>query len=143
MPVLFPLLFFMLLLTSCGEVERVGIRVGDVNANVELAFTNEARRKGLMGRERLGRSEGMLFVFPREKVREMWMLNVPIPLDVGFFDRRGQLLDWQTMAPDGGRKIYRSSAPALYVLEMNRGWFARHQIEAGARLELPHPIAGR
>ena len=132
-----------MLLTACSEVERVGIQVDGVSARVELAYTVEGRRLGLMGRQQLGRDEGMLFVFPREKVLEMWMLNVRIPLDVGFFDRNGRLLGWRSMRVDGGTAIYASTAPALYALEMNQGWFERYPIAPGAQLRMPFPVEAR
>ena len=135
--------FIFLLLTACSEVDRVGIQVDDINARVELIYTSEARRKGLMRRQQLDRDEGMLFVFPREKVLEMWMLNVQIPLDVGFFDRNGRLLGWRSMGVDGGTAIYASTAPALYALEMNQGWFERYPIAPGAQLRLPFPVEAK
>ncbi len=96
-----------------------------------------------MQRPSLAADEGMLLVFPRALVLEMWMLNTLIPLDVGFFDRQGRLINWLSMEPDGGRRIHTSSAPARYALEMNQGWFTRHHIRAGARLVLPHPVDAR
>ena len=126
---------FILLLMACSEVERVGINVDSIGARVELAYTPEGRRLGLMGRQQLGTNEGMLFVFPQEKVLEMWMLNVQIPLDVGFFDRNGRLLGWHSMGVDGGTAIYASFAPALYALEMNQGWFERHGVKTDDRVE--------
>jgi len=140
-----PFITFILatLLTACSEVELVGIQVDSIDARVELAYTAEARRQGLMRRQQLGRDEGMLFVFPQEKVLEMWMLNVQIPLDVGFFDRTGRLLGWRSMGVDGGMAIYESTAPALYALEMNQGWFERYPIALGAKLRLPFPVEAR
>ncbi len=139
---LLPLLFLTLLF-GCSDANRVEIQVNNVNAWVELAATPEGRRQGLMGRDVLGRDEGMLLVFPDERIIEMWMLNTEIPLDVGFFDRSGRLLQWLTMLPDGGKRIYASPAPALYALEMNRGWFQRFGLRPGAQLHLPEPVVGK
>jgi uncharacterized membrane protein (UPF0127 family) len=128
-----------------GDDGRVwlDIEVGGISARVELAATGNARREGLMQRPSLAADEGMLLVFPRALVLEMWMLNTLIPLDVGFFDRQGRLINWLSMEPDGGRRIHTSSAPARYALEMNQGWFTRHHIRTGARLVLPHPVDAR
>ena len=127
-------------LAACDDSERLHIRVGDSEALVEIANTPDARRQGLMHRRQLGENEGMLFVFPGERVLQMWMLNTLIPLDAGFFDADGVLLNHLTMQPDGGRRIHRSAAPARYVLEMNSGWFRRAGIEPGAKLQLPRTI---
>jgi uncharacterized membrane protein (UPF0127 family) len=97
---------------------------------------------GLMQRQDLGRDEGMLLVFPAPRVQQIWMLNTPIPLDAGFFDADGVLLNTVSMSPDGGRTIHESTGPAIYALEMNIGWFERNGLSPGARLNLPLPIVG-
>jgi uncharacterized membrane protein (UPF0127 family) len=132
-----------LLLVSCGDDRYVVVDVGGVEARVEVAATSDARRQGLMGRNALDEDHGMLLVFPREKVLKIWMLNTPLPLDVGFFDRHGVLINALSMEPDGGAVVHHSDAPALFALEMNRGWFARNDIGKGAKLNLPHTIVGR
>ena len=91
----------------------------------------------------LEEDHGMLLVFPREKELKIWMLNTPLPLDVGFFDRHGVLINSLSMEPDGGAVVHHSDAPALFALEMNQGWFKRNGIGKGARLNLPHAIVGR
>ena len=133
-------LCLILWLVGCGEPERLNIRVGDKQAWVEVADSPEARRQGLMHRQQLATDQGMLFVFPGEQVIQMWMLNTIIPLDAGFFDADGVLLNWVSMLPDGGRQIHRSQGPAHYVLEMNRGWFQGAGLASGALLRLPWPV---
>jgi len=137
-----PLWWILALLAGCNESELVDIRVDGVGAWVEIADTDERRRKGLMQRQDLGQDEGMLLVFPTPRVQQIWMLNTPIPLDAGFFDADGVLLNIASMSPDGGRTIHASKGPAIYALEMNIGWFERNGIRSGARLNLPFPILG-
>ncbi len=79
-------------------------------------------------------------VFPREKTLKVWMLNMSIPIDVGFFDKNGLLLNTFSLEPDVGLAIYASEGPAIYALEMNKGWFKQHAIEKRAKLHLPYPI---
>ena len=59
-----PLWWILALLAGCNESELVDIRVDGVGAWVEIADTDERRRKGLMQRQDLGQDEGMLLVFP-------------------------------------------------------------------------------
>ncbi len=138
-----PLWGVLALLAGCNESELVEIRVDGVSAWVEIADTDERRRRGLMQRQDLGRDEGMLLVFPTPRVQQIWMLNTPIPLDAGFFDADGVLLNTVSMSPDGGRTIHESMGPATHVLEMNIGWFERNALRPGARLNLPYVIEGR
>jgi len=132
-----------MLFSGCEGMERVRVQVGPAEARVELATTPEQRKKGLMKRYQLGADEGMLLVYPKPDRLAIWMRDVPIPLDVGFFDQDGVLLNIRTMAPDGGKRIYHSVAPALYALEMKGGWYERKGIAIGARLKLPRAIKAR
>ncbi len=131
------------LLSACNGEREIRVQVDNINAWVETALTYEQRSEGLMGRESLERDHGMLFVFPEPQILKFWMLNTPLALDVGFFDAGGKLLNVAQMEPDGGKRIYRSAGPALYALEMNRGWFRRHGLRPGVRLHLPEPIGAR
>ena len=119
------------------------IEIGQHSAMVELASTPEERRQGLMGRVELGPDQGMLLAYPTSAILNIWMLNTSIPLDVGFFDARGSLVNYRSMWPDGGKLIHTSLRPAVYALEMNIGWFEQHGIEPGAVLKLPYPIQAR
>ena len=137
------LLVVLLLLSACDDKERIAIEVGQVKATVELASNPEARRQGLMGRTELGRDQGMLMVFPSPEVLSIWMLNTNIPLDVGFFDAQGKLINTVSMWPDGGKQIHNSLRPSVYALEMNMGWFERYGLKPGVKLKLPNPIQAR
>lgn len=90
---------------------------------VELADDNEERSIGLMGRATLEPGRGMLFVFEGESTREFWMKNTLIPLDILFFDARGEFVSRTTMEPchTSTCSTYPSEGPAMYVLEVNTG----------------------
>jgi uncharacterized membrane protein (UPF0127 family) len=105
---------------------------------VEVAATPAARSQGLMFRETLPEDHGMLFIWPREQRIAMWMKNTAIPLSVAFIDREFRILNIADMEPFSTR-IHASSAPALFALEVQRGWFARNGISAGDTLpDLEH-----
>ncbi|EHQ07857.1 DUF192 domain-containing protein [Leptonema illini] len=150
MPLIRPAIVLLLFLaSSCSLVSgdlwprsRIEIEIGGIPARVEVVRTKEERQQGLMHRTSLGKDEGMLFVFPEEKIQSFWMKNTLVPLDVAFFDSQGFLVDVQRMDPDDGARIYSSSSPALYAIEMNAGWFAEKDLRRFARLKLPHPIVG-
>ncbi len=125
---------------ACTGDNLIEIRVENAVAMVEVAADDDARRRGLMNRKWLAEDRGLLMVFPVERPVQIWMLNVHIPLDVGFFDESGILINRLSMLPDGGREIHRSGAPARYALEMNMGWFERMGLEPGDHLRLPYPI---
>ena len=53
---------------------------------------------GLRGVADLGGLDGMLFVFAADTTAAFGMDDVPVALDVAWFDRDGQLIDTETMA---------------------------------------------
>lgn len=121
------------------------IRVGDHPVRAELALTPEDRARGLMFRGSLGPEEGMLFVYPTARTLSFWMKNTLIPLDVGYFDGDGFLIEVRQMKVEkdhsaGRLRTYLSSEPARYALEMNAGWFAGKKIHKYARLHLPRRL---
>lgn len=130
------------LLAGCREVDRITVQVNGVDAQVEVAATPDSRQLGLMYRQQLGDDEGLLMIFAEPKEVSLWMLNTPLPLDVGFFDQQGVLRSVLPMQPDGGERLYHSPPGTLYALEMKQGWFERNALQPGASLRLPYAITG-
>ena len=121
-----------------GNSERAGlhvIRINDVNLQVEIAQTEEAASLGLMFRDNLPENQGMLFVFPNQRILSFWMRNTFIALDIAFIDETGVIVDIQRMEPLDETKNYISAAAALYALEVNAGWFEKHGIKVGATVK--------
>ncbi|OOZ36322.1 DUF192 domain-containing protein [Solemya velesiana gill symbiont] len=135
-------LWSVLLSTGCDARELVTVEVGGIPVSVEVASDPDARRIGLMSRRHLDADKGMLFVFPRQEIKAIWMRDTLIPLDVGFFDMKGMLVNYLSMEPRT-ETLHFSVAPAIYALEMNQGWYEANGIEPGMRLELPYAIQGR
>ncbi len=134
------LLLLVVSATGCEFLNADGLvsaRVDDIEVHIAIASDIESRRQGLMGRASMGPDQGMLLAYPRQLIIRLWMLDTHLPLDVGFFDRDGILVGITSMEPDGGRKVHQAPQPCMYALEMNRGWFARNNIQLGARLSLP------
>lgn len=116
-----------------GGLPTHELQLGDKTLTVEVAATPASRSQGLMFRQSLPDDHGMLFIWPREQRIAMWMKNTPIPLSVAFIDREFRILNIADMEPFSTR-AHASSAPALFALEVQRGWFARNGIAAGDTL---------
>jgi len=118
------------------------LRVKSHEIRVEVANTEESRRRGLMFRDRLGDNSGMVFSYLEAGVNAMWMKNTRIPLSVAFIDRDGRILNIADMEPFS-EQAHASAGEAAYALEMNRGWFRKRGVKAGDRVEglrrLPPP----
>ncbi len=115
-------------------VRTVRITVAGHPVTVEVADDEEERQRGLMFRDSLPDSHGMLFVYEDQKLLSFWMRNTRIPLDVAFIDRSGRIVDIQQMEPMTD-DTHTSRAPALYALEMRLGWFEEHGVEVGDTVE--------
>lgn len=131
------------LATACLALPGVPLRdlpaatvsIGEQPVRLLLAATPEQHQTGLMFRESMAEDEGMLFVYDVPKVRCMWMKNTLIPLTAAFLDQDGRILNFADMDPLTTRS-HCSEGPVLHVLEMNRGWFARHGVREGDRIDL-------
>ena len=102
-----------------------------VRAEVAADFTTRAQ--GLMYRESLAPNAGMLFVFDEAAIHCMWMKNTLIPLSVAFLDANGTIINIADMQPHS-EQSHCASKPAVFALEMTRGWFAQRNIKPGTRL---------
>ncbi len=110
------------------------ILVGGIEVQVEIADEPDERERGLMFRESLSDEEGMLFVYGTEQTLSFWMKNTPLALDIAFIDATGSIVDIQQMEPFT-EQTHLSKRPAMYALEMRKGWFADHGVAVGAQVE--------
>lgn len=116
-----------------AKLRTTTIKVGSHALRVEVAATDAERQKGLMFRERLGRNDGMLFVFDEPAYHSMWMRNTLIPLSVAFVDAKGEILNVLDMEPHSP-ETRMAAGPASYAIETNKGWFAERGLQAGDRV---------
>jgi uncharacterized membrane protein (UPF0127 family) len=101
---------------------------------VELADTEERRRRGLMFREDLALDAGMLFDFETPRVITMWMRNTPLPLDMIFIDPNGRIVSVAENTVPFSEAIVSSRYPASAVFEVNAGTARRISIKVGDRV---------
>lgn len=112
------------------------IPIADTTLKLQLALSENERRKGLMYRERLSRDHGMLFLFEEPGKRSFWMRNTGIPLDIGYFNAEGVLLEIHSLYPYDENSVHSFSDKVLIAIEVNQNWFARNNIRPGAQLDM-------
>ena len=118
------------------DLERVKLTSGMHRIDAQVAATPEQRQTGLMHRKNMPQHEGMIFVFDQPAKQCFWMKNTLIPLSAAFLSDDGTIVNIEDMKPlvlDG----HCSAQPVRYVLEMNKGWFAKKGIKAGSKLQGP------
>ena len=111
-------------------VETAG---GERSFTVEIADDAEERERGLMFREDMDASHGMLFVFEEQREVGFWMKNTPMPLDLIFIAqdgtikavKRGQPFSEATISP---------GVPVRFVLELKAGTAAANGIADGDKV---------
>jgi hypothetical protein len=107
------------------------LTIGNAKLTAEVAATPDQRATGLMHRFSLQPDHGMLFVFESPQPLAFWMRNTHIALSIAYIDVDGRILNIEDMSPHDERTHW-SRGPALYALEMKRGWFVQKGILAGA-----------
>ncbi|HSG07948.1 MAG TPA: DUF192 domain-containing protein [Longimicrobiales bacterium] len=101
----------------------------------EVARTADQRAEGLMYRQELPDGVGMLFVFETSEVRSFWMQNTYVALDIAYMDASFTIVDIQQMEPLT-TDPHESRGPAMFALEVRKGWFAERGIRVGDRAEV-------
>lgn len=134
------LVSFFIFAQADVKFEKRGIRFSNgTQLTVEVARTDEQRGHGLMFRQSLKSGTGMLFEFPQEAPLGFWMKNTLIPLSIGYFDKNRTLIEVIDMEPpvgpvrDENLPRYPSSRPAMFALEVPKGWFLEKKIKPGSK----------
>jgi uncharacterized protein len=124
---------------ACSDT-AVELRNGEAIArfNIEVADTDAERATGLMNREKLAASAGMLFVYDTPRHASFWMKNTLIPLDMIFVDSTGLVTSVHSMAKPLDKTPVDGGEGVAFVLEINGGLAKRLGIIAGSVLR--HPV---
>jgi uncharacterized protein len=117
-------------ISAAADLPTTVLTVGDHKVTAEVVVTPEQRAVGLMNRFSLKPDHGMLFVFERPEPLSFWMKNTFIPLSIAFIAADGRIVNIEDMKPQT-EDTHWSKGPALYALEMRKGWFAEKGIGPG------------
>ena len=135
---------------------------------VEVVDDAGERACGLMHRMSLPDEQGMLFVFERDgQMGGFWMRNTLIPLAIAYIGGDGRIVDILEMEavpepgtpyrtadgqailvhdgerppPDATWITYTPRSSYQYAIEVNAGWYARHNIQIGDAVDLGTALA--
>ena len=125
--------------STAGKPQRlptIEIEIGGRRISVEVARTPEQRATGMKYRKKLGKDEGMLFLFERDENLSFYMKDTLVPLSIAFIRSDGVIVNIARMEPLT-TSAHKSRTPCRYALEMPDGWFAQHEIVEGAKVEIP------
>jgi uncharacterized membrane protein (UPF0127 family) len=115
------------------------VKIGDTVMPVEVVVEKAAIDKGLSGREQLGASEGMLFMFDHTARFRFWMRKMHFPLDLVWINADMRIVDISKNIPplpdDAEAFFYSPAVPAQYVLEVNANFCDTQEIRLGDSVE--------
>ena len=139
-----------LILTLCGPFSSAAVAApcsdrtaelrwdgGDVRFSVEIADSPDERARGLMLRESLPATSGMLFVYDNPQTVSFWMKNTLIPLDIIFIAADGTVKRIAGKAKPHDETPLPAGTAVQFVLEINGGLAARLGLGEGAVLRHP------
>jgi hypothetical protein len=125
-----------------SNLATVRMKIGSDMFTLEVADTDPKRQYGLMHRDSMPSSHGMIFVFPDEEPLGFWMKNTRLPLDIIYIDAGGKVVSIHRMEPYTLRST-RSDGPAKYAIELNAGRAAKAGVKPGDSLQIPAGVEAR
>jgi uncharacterized protein len=106
---------------------------------LEIAATPEQQARGYMYRKRVGRDEGMLFIFPRSDFHSFWMKNCLVSLDIAWLSEDLTIVHLEQQVPACRKDpcpSYPSMSKARYVLEIASGMASKHAMRVGGKIRV-------
>ncbi|MDE2646738.1 MAG: DUF192 domain-containing protein [Bacteroidota bacterium] len=100
------------------------VRVGEtlLSLDIEIADTDSLRERGMMQRTSFPPESGMLFLFDHQEIRQFWMGNTPLSLDLLFISNDSTIVDIAKYARPYSDEPIVGGAPAQFVLEVPGGF---------------------
>jgi uncharacterized protein len=112
------------------------LKINNTTLNIEVADTDAGRIQGLSGRSGFAENAAMLFVFSQEGNYSFWMKDMNFPIDIAWMDKDKKIIYIEnSVSPDTYPKSFGPSAPSMYVLETNAGFFEKYGIKIGDTAE--------
>jgi uncharacterized membrane protein (UPF0127 family) len=105
-----------------------------IKIDIEIADNDYERQLGLMNRQSMEEMQGMLFIFPQQEYQSFWMRNTLFSLDMLFINSNKEIVTIHKNTTPLSEQSYPSTAPAIYVLEVNAGFCDRHNIKLGDKV---------
>jgi len=102
---------------------------------VAIAESQVARQEGLMNVYDMPQDNGMIFIFEQEEQLSFWMANTPLSLDIIFVNADKEIVRIHSNTPPHSQQQFTSDQPAMYAVEVNAGYTARHDIQEGHFIE--------
>ena len=114
------------------------IYLGAETLDAELALTPMQQATGLMYRTNITDETAMLFVLPSLQRASFWMTNCPMSENAAYIGPDGVIEEIHHFEKNDSTPVVATNDNVYYVLEVNDGWFARHNINIGTVINTEH-----
>lgn len=105
--------------------------LGGKEIKVEVADSAPKRNKGLSGREKLEKNEGMLFVFNKPDRYGIWMKDMEFPIDIIWINDDKIVDITSNVLHEDQKTIYYPDSEVNFILEVNDSFVEENEIEIG------------
>jgi hypothetical protein len=131
------------------RLAKARVTAGGHTFLVDVAESPEAQSLGLGGRQHLGPSDGMLFLYSEKSRYTFWMKGMLIPIDMIWLDNRRIVhIERRVPIPAPGTlefslPTYAPEQPANFVLEIASGRADELNLKEGDLVSYDFSAAGR
>ena len=113
----------------------VKIYLGAESLDAELAVTPMEEATGLMYRTNITDDTAMLFDLHQPMRASFWMTNCPMSLSAAYINPDGVIEEIRHLEKNDNVPVVATNDNILFVLEVNDGWFTRHNIGPGTLIK--------
>ena len=113
------------------KLPTMKIYLGAEMLDAELALTQQQERTGMMFRTNITDESAMLFVSSQPYQVSFWMKNCPHSLSAAYISPDGVIQEIHHLEKNDTNSVVAANDNIQYVLEVNDGWFQRHNISTG------------
>jgi len=115
------------------KLPTMKIYLGAEMLDAELALTPQQEGTGMMFRTNVTDESAMLFVLlePIRAPNGFWMTNCPVSLSAAYIGPDGVIEEIHHLEKNDNKPVVATNDNIVFVLEVNDGWFARHNINPG------------
>ena len=116
-----------------SKLRTMKIYLGAETMDAELALTDREQQTGMMFRTNVTDESAMLFILPQplRAPNGFWMTNCPVSLSAAYISPDGVIEEIHHLEKNDNSPVIATNDNIIFVLEVNDGWFARHNINPG------------
>lgn len=117
------------------KLPTVKIYLGPETLDAEMAISQDQEETGLMYRTNITDDTAMLFDLHSPQTASFWMTNCPMSLSCAYIGPDGVIEEIRHLEKNDNVPVVSANNNVLFVLEVNDGWFTRHNINTGALIK--------